>query len=426
MSSNPPLSGVSEDGASALLLDTARALHENGQESSETQRTVKALGDRLRLKVDCLLEWGSITIVVDDVSGSQRTLVAEAQPSAVMMNRVEAVGLAAAALHDDLRSRRAFLLSVHDACIAPPAPLWMFVLACAAGASALSIIFGAQHPQAVILIAVGAAFTAFVRRMLAHHASGVVLQGLGSSLIAGLLGAMAVRLHISSELRLVAVCQCMILVPGPHLLNGALDLTYMRIPLGLARLTFACLILVAISTGLLVGLHLGGSDLPVSAPGRDVKIWLDVLAAGVAAASYSVYFSTPPSILLWPIGTGMIAHAARWYAMTVLGASAPFGAGLACIIVALILVPVAKRRNLPFAAIGFASVVSLMPGVFIFRMTSGLMALNSQSIASSPQILDQTLADGLTSILIVLCMGIGLVLPKRGLDALTRRRRADL
>ena len=64
---NPPLSGVSEDGASALLLGAARALHENGQESSETQRTVKALGDRLRLKVDCLLEWGSITIVVDDV-----------------------------------------------------------------------------------------------------------------------------------------------------------------------------------------------------------------------------------------------------------------------------------------------------------------------------------------------------------------------
>ncbi len=44
-----------------------------------------------------------------------------------------------------------------------------------------------------------------------------------------MIGALAVRYNLSSSLRLVAVCPCMILVPGPHVLNGAMDLIAARI-----------------------------------------------------------------------------------------------------------------------------------------------------------------------------------------------------
>src|SRR6202051_3142385 len=134
----------------------------------------------------------------------------------------------------------------------------------------------------------------------------------------------------------------MVLVPGPHFLNGALDLVAGRIHLGAARLIYAGLIVVVISAGLLVGLGLLVVSLPVDPPGRTVPLWLDVIAAGVAVAAYSVFFSTPLSMLPWPVAVGMVAHAVRWVALSVLGLGVASGASVACFVVGLMLTPVSR------------------------------------------------------------------------------------
>jgi len=302
----------------------------------------------------------------------------------------------------------------------PPAPTWLFALAAASGAVALAEIFGVRHLAAAILIFVNAGAGAFLRRALGRVSPNLFLQPFCAAVLAGGIGALAVRWDLSSSLRLVAVCPCMVLVPGPHFLNGALDLINGRIALGVARSVYAGLIAVSICVGLLLGLAFLGVSLPTDPSGRVIPLWEDVAAAGVAIAAYSVFFSTPLSMLAWPIAVGMAAHAFRWAVLDELGLNVAAGALVACAAVALILTPVSRRKHMPFAAIGFASVVSMMPGVFMFRMASGLW-----KIAGDPQttfeVVRATMFDGLTAAMIILAMSFGLIVPKLVIDYVSDR-----
>jgi uncharacterized membrane protein YjjB (DUF3815 family) len=200
---------------------------------------------------------------------------------------------------------------------------------------------------------------------------------------------------------------------------GASDLIGGRIHLGAARFLFASLIVVAISAGLLLRLALLGVSLPVDPPGRAVPLWNDIIAAGVAVACFSVFFSQPLTMLPWPATVGMLAHALRWAALTVFGFGVATGALVACIIVGLLLAPVSRRSHMPFAAIGFAAAVSMMPGVYLFRTWSGLMQIAGGG-ETTLSLLQGTIAAGVTASFIF-SDEPGAHLPKMIVDYLANR-----
>ena len=75
---------------------------------------------------------------------------------------------------------------------------------------------------------------------------------------------------------------------------------------------------------------------------------------------------------------------------------------------------------MPFAAIGFAAVVSMISGVYLFRMASGVLQLADGSHTTF-ELLSATIADGLTAGTIIIAMSFGLIVPKLGIDRFCER-----
>jgi uncharacterized membrane protein YjjP (DUF1212 family) len=398
-------------GDRALILISARLLFANGQTTERTVSAVEQLADALGFRATVFPHWGELTVRIDDDTGSRYEIIA-VEPVGVDMSKVAATVSVidkVCAGRMDAEAARSALEAVTRF---PPVSVARFALLAAAGAAALGVIFGAAHLLSLVLIALSAGTGACLRRWLAGISRNPFVQPFCAALLAGVVGAIVVRLQLSSVLRLVAVCPCMVLVPGPHFLNGAIDLARARIALGASRIVFASLITLMICTGLLLGLSLGGVTLPVSGPSLPVPLGYDVIAAGVVVAAYGTFFAMPWRMLPIPILIGMLAHASRWAIISVAGANVETGALVACLMVGTIMTPIADRLRLPFAGLAFASVVSLMPGVFLFRMAGGFVDLIALGDKASPDLLVGAIADGAMAILIVLAMTFGLILPK--------------
>ena len=395
-----------------LLIRTATLLLANGQTTEGTRLAVERLAKAKGYPVGFSARWDEFVL-----RSESETVFGEVAPTGVDISRVTATeAVVEAACLDRITSAEALgrLAAIQRSA---PVKLRRFASMAAAGAASLGVIFGASDWLTIGLIAASAGCGALLRRAVSSVSGNPLLQPLAASILAGFVGGVVARAGLPVGDRLVAVCPCMVLVPGPHFLNGAIDLARVRLSIGAGRIGFALLIVLAICGGLLVGLALPGVALPSGSASTAVPLGYDIVAAGVAVAAYGTFFNMPWRLMAAPVLVGMAAHAVRWQLLE-RNASLQAGAFGATLLVGMLITPLAHRFRLPFGASAFASVVSLMPGVLMFEATSATLAVIGPGADADPTALLAIFGNGATALVVILSMAVGLILPKMAYDAL--------
>lgn len=302
----------------------------------------------------------------------------------------------------------------------PRHPRWVGFLVLGAAAACLAILLGADGGAAMVAgLATGVGL--FARQELGRRQFSLLLLPLTAALIGALLGGLAIRLDLTQSPALVLIVPALILVPGPHLINGIFDLIDNHLPMSLARLGLALGILLASTLGVVLGIKLIVVDpLPrdSSADGRHLNLVSDMALAGVVTCGFAVFYNTPWRPIGMAVIGGMLGHGLRFLALEAgcWPETATFLGGLA---VGIVSGWMARAGRTPVAVIAFAGAVTMMPGLHIYRALGGVLLLARLNEAGSAAVAE-ALGNASQAGLVVSGLVLGLIVGARMVLALTQ------
>jgi uncharacterized membrane protein YjjB (DUF3815 family) len=207
----------------------------------------------------------------------------------------------------------------------------------------------------------------------------------------------------------------LMVVPGPHLINGVLDLIDNYLAMSVARLALAAGILFASALGVVVGVELTlGGPLPPDEGVRagHLNLGTDMALAGLVTCGFAVFYNTAWRQVAMATVGGMAGHGVRFLA---LGAgyqleTATFLGGLA---VGVMSGWMARSGRTPVAVIAFAGAVTMMPGLHMYRALAGALHLARLSSDAGPEAVAATLGTAAEAFLVVSGLALGLILGAR-------------
>ena len=269
-----------------------------------------------------------------------------------------------------------------------------------------------------------AALGLLARQELGRRHFSLLTLPLTAALIGAILGGLAIRLGWTRTPGLALVVPALMVVPGPHLINGLLDLIDNYLPMSLARLGLATGILLASAAGIILGIELTFPDsisADQAASPDHLNIVSDVFLAGIVTCGFAVFYNTPWPQLWMAILGGMSGHGLRFLALEAGWrlATATFLGGLA---VGVISAWVARSRKLPVAVIAFAGAVTMIPGLSLYRALIGAVQLARLGDMADPGMVAGTLSNALQGGLVVSGLALGVILGTRVVLALAGER----
>ncbi len=391
-----------------LALQTGRLLLLNGAGTAHVEAAVTRFASAFGCETNVVVGYEALLLTIV-AGGHFRTKIGHRVPAM-------GVGLTAVAALDALLAEAgAGRLSLPQARAAlaaierrePDYPRWLVILSLGLTAASLSRLFGGDWPCFAVAWLAGAAGT-WLRQELGRRRANPVAIPFAASCAGGIIGGVAVLAGVSATPSLCLIAPAMILVPGVPLINAMQDMLGNHMTLGIGRLGFASLITTAIACGLFVAMAITGAAIPVVEPARSVAPAEDALFSALAALGYVALFNVPARMAWACLACGVASHTLR----TLCGGlgigivTATLAGALAAGILAQVF---ARRFQAPAVAFAFPGVVAMVPGAYAFRAVLGSLQIAGGT--ADPALLSATFALGITVVLMIGAIAIGIAAP---------------
>jgi uncharacterized membrane protein YjjP (DUF1212 family) len=411
---NAPASGA----ALRFLQLSARLLLEYNVRSKSIERRIERIARHLGVNVQTIVGYREVTLTVAD----GRTF--HTQAPELRIN----IAVSAGALHviDELCLDRIGLDEATDSLetlesLAPRHGRWEVAVLFGLAAAAIAWLLRADW-GAIAVSGVSSALGLIARQELATRSVTLFAQPFAAGLIGAVLSGLVIRLGWTETPGFCLIVPALMLVPGPHLINGVHDMWENYVHTGIYRLGLAAGILIAAALGVVLGgwLSLGPATLSTSpSMATPLTLALDAALAGVAACGFGALYNAPWRVLWVSILCGVVGHGLRYLLLDHLNVE--MATLFACLAIGLIANVAADRLRLPFSAVAFAGAVPMMPGVFIYQSIAGAMRLSAAGTSADAAIAAATLALSFKSVFVVGAIALGLLIGAR-LATLAHRR----
>jgi uncharacterized membrane protein YjjP (DUF1212 family) len=303
----------------------------------------------------------------------------------------------------------------------PQHPRWVVLLVLGVAAASLAGLLGADA-GAVVIAGLATGLGLLARQELARRHFSLLALPLTAALIGAVLGGLAIRLGSTRTPGLVLIVPALMLVPGPHLINGVLDLIDNHLPMSMARLELAAGILLASALGIVLGVELtlpGPLPLGQGASVDHLNLATDVVLAGIVSCGFAVFYNTAWRQVGMAAVGGMAGHGLRFLALEA-GCRLEAAAFLGGLAVGIVSGWMARSSRTPVAVISFAGAVTMMPGLHIYRALAGALQLARLTNETDPAALAGTLGNVSQACLEVSGLALGLLVGARAVLALGR------
>jgi uncharacterized membrane protein YjjP (DUF1212 family) len=391
-----------------LTLQLGRILLINGSDTEQVHASVARFAAAFGAEANLLVSYEAVLVTLA-ADGQIRTKIGYRVPGmGVGMSAIEAINR----LVDETGGERPDLEQVQSRLDAiehrPPAyPRWLVVVALGVTAASLSRLFGGDLYACLAAALAGLAGT-WVRLELGHRHVNPVLSAFIVALLSGIVGGIAIRLGTSSTPALPLVAPAMILVPGVPFINGVLDMIRNHVTIGVSRLGFASLVVLAIALGLFGATQLTGVGVPVDSPTLIIGVPQDALFSALAAGGYALLFNVPARMAWACAFCGVASHTLRTLLFS-FGVDLSAGTLIGALMTGLSAQIFARQFRAPAVALAFPGVVAMVPGAYAFRAVFGTLQI-AQAAATGATV-TETLSLSATVGLMIGAIAVGVAAP---------------